>query len=394
MPMKKLYNYAKGTARLEIKGAEPERLLNLCAEKEIEFFDAGPKEDYCIRMTVYAKDYPEIEKSAAKCGCAVRLINEVGGRLILKNLKARAALLIALSVCLSLLIVSSLFVWDIEVCGNNELSDGEILRALSDCGFSEGCFWPGLATDSLRSKMQIKLPEIGWMSVNIHNSRAVVEIKERIKKPEIENRRAVNEIKAKNTGVIKKLSVLEGNPLVKVGDAVVEGDVLVSAVMESETAPERYVAAKAVIEAETNYEISGVCPLVSEQISGTHAAHRSFAVIFGKKVINFFSGSRNNGASCDRIIKYRSMSIGHVFTFPIALLIDSSRAQDTEPCAIDEKAAAERIKNNLLEYLQSEIDGSITEKSFSVSKTDELLVVTLHATCLENIALTEEYYND
>ena len=37
--MEKLYDLARGTVRLEISGAEPERILNFCAQNGIEFWD-------------------------------------------------------------------------------------------------------------------------------------------------------------------------------------------------------------------------------------------------------------------------------------------------------------------------------------------------------------------
>ena len=85
--------------------------------------------------------------------------------------------------CAGLMLLSSLFVWQIEVRGAERLSRGEILRALEDCGLAVGSFWPGLDTERLRSEMQLRCPGIGWMSVNVSGSRAVVLVVEREEKP-------------------------------------------------------------------------------------------------------------------------------------------------------------------------------------------------------------------
>ena len=69
-----------------------------------------------------------------------------------------------------LLLLSSLFIWEINVEGNEKLTTGEILRALEECGVKTGTFWPGLDTDEIRCRMLLRLPELGWMTVNVHGS--------------------------------------------------------------------------------------------------------------------------------------------------------------------------------------------------------------------------------
>lgn len=62
---------------------------------------------------------------------------------------------------------------------------------------------------------------------------------------------------------------------------------------------------------------------------------------------------------------------------------------------IDENAATQRLKQNLLSELKRRIgDGSVSQTSFSVSKTDELLTVTLRAECIENIGVEYDRKND
>ena len=108
-----------------------------------------------------------------------------------------------------------------------------MLRALSDCGVSRGCFWPSLSADLVRSRMMTLLPQIGWMTVNVSGSRAIVLVSEREEKPEIYLESAAADIVAGRTGIVTQLSVLSGRPLVSPGQSVLEGETLVSGVMES-----------------------------------------------------------------------------------------------------------------------------------------------------------------
>ena len=158
--MEKLYDLARGTVRLEISGAEPERILNFCAQNGIEFWDTGPKADFAMQITIHAADYPLVQSQNGKNGIELRLVAAKGGKNITASMKRRFVLCIGVGVCIVLLAISSLFVWRIDITGNDTISDGVILRALSECGLKNGVFWPALSSDEVRSDMLMKLPDI------------------------------------------------------------------------------------------------------------------------------------------------------------------------------------------------------------------------------------------
>ena len=59
---------------------------------------------------------------------------------------------------------------------------------------------------------------------------------------------------------------------------------------------------------------------------------------------------------------------------------------------IDEDLAVGRMKENLKNELQRRIgDGQIVSAEYSVSKTDNVMTVTLRAQCTENIAKEADY---
>lgn len=63
--------------------------------------------------------------------------------------------------------VSSLFVWRIDVTGNEALTTGQILRCLDACGVRPGTYWPGLSNDLVRNDMILRLPQLRWLTVNV-----------------------------------------------------------------------------------------------------------------------------------------------------------------------------------------------------------------------------------
>ncbi|MGM9555161.1 MAG: sporulation protein YqfD [Oscillospiraceae bacterium] len=390
--MRKLYDLARGTVRLKVSGAQPERILNFCAEKGIEFWDASPCEDFSVSFSAFSSDCAAIMSQSGKNGLEIELLSEKGGRKLASSVKRRAVFVVLAVVSVTLASVSSLFLWNIEIEGNDKLSDAQILRALSDCGVDYGVFWPSLSSDEVRSRVVAEMPEIAWLSLNVRSSRAHIVVHERLDKPEIVNEKAPCDIVAAKSGVIKRMSVLEGESAAVPGSAVAEGDVLVRGLMSSETGDERHVHSMAQVIADTWYEISAQTPLTEDRKTEKVHTDTAFSLIIGKKRINFFSDSRNKYTSCDKINKLRYISLGDVFTLPLGYAIESTTQYETKAVPIDEKESVEHMKADLRSELQRRIgDGQIVSEEYSVSKTEGLLTVTLRAQCTENIAREAQY---
>lgn len=390
--MRKLYDLARGVAELEVSGAQPERILNYCAENGIEFWNASPCRDFSITFCVHASYADSLLARSGKNGLDVKLISETGGRKLKLGAKRRAVFLLAFVLCVSLAAVSSLFLWRIEISGNDKLSDAEILRKLAECGVDYGAYWPALSSDEIRSHIVSEMPEIAWLSLNVRSSKAEIIVHERIDKPDIVNEKSPCDIIASKSGVIRKMSVLEGESAAIVGNAVAKGDVLVRGLMSSETGDERYVHSMAQVIADTWYEISAQTPLLEERKTEKSGRNTAFSLVIGKKRINFFSDSRNKCDSCDKINKLKYISLGDVFTLPVGYAVERTTQYETSLLPIDEDKTVGRMKKSLKNEIQRCIgDGQIVSAEYSVSKTDAVMTVTLRAQCTENIAKEADY---
>lgn len=393
--MKDLNKLAKGTVRIEVCGSEPEKLLNFLAENGIEFWDISPKNDFSVMLTVNAADYPEVSARNGRNGIEIKLLSSRGGKNIGKALKRRYAFCAGLCLCIVALAVSSLFIWSIETEGNEKISYAELTRELSECGVKYGAFWPAVSSDRVRDEMLIKMPEIAWLSVNVHNSRVRVVVHERIEKPEIVSEKGFSDICAEKSGVITKLSVLEGRANAAIGDTVLKGDVLISGTVTSETAQERRVNALGTATARTWYEINARVPLYEDVKTSEKHKKTTLSLIVGKNRIKIFGDSRNRYDSCDKIVKLKRASVGDVFILPLGILIERYTEYDTTPTPIGAEETTERLREALKAELEHRIDGGeIVSTDFSVSKDERTLTVTVRAECLEEIGVSYDREND
>ena len=165
--MKRLYDIARGVVRVEVSGAEPESILNFCAESGIEFWDADPCEDYSLHLSIHAADYPALEDRNGKNGIEITLLRETGGKKFIAVARARAVLLSLMLAGLAAIAASSLFIWRIDIEGNDTVSSARLMRALEECGVGYGTFWPAMSSDRVKDDILTQMPDIAWLSVNI-----------------------------------------------------------------------------------------------------------------------------------------------------------------------------------------------------------------------------------
>lgn len=386
--MKKEAFAVKGKCRVELNGAYPENLLNACALNGLEIWDMRCVDRYRLSFLVYENDVETLKKLAEKSMCDITVQAVSGGSRLKGFVKRHMVLFIGLAIVLLLLVLSGFFIWDMEVYGNEKLSDGEILRALSECGVDCGSFWPGVDKELLRSEVLLKLPELAWMTVNVNSSRASVVVSERIEKPEIYVESESADLVAKKTGIINSISALNGKVLVTEGNSVTEGEVLISGLMDSITAQPRLVRAQGQVMAETWYELHSVSPAELAAKKPASGSRRRVALKFGDKRLNFYLGGRKTVDGCDKIIDNYIIGMEGVFALPVTLVVEKIIPYRTEGSVKPDTGA---MSQRLYESLEKSVDGEVLSHSAVSGSREGLEIVSLRASCLENIAELCEY---
>lgn len=378
----------RGVCTAEVSGACPEALLNACAMNALELWNMACVDSCTLRFYFYEKDSAELCVLAEKCMCEVKIEALSGGSRLYNFVKRHLGLAVTLVVMLSLLSFSTLFIWDMRVYGNDALSDGEILRALSRCGVDCGSFWPAIDKELLRSSMLLELPELAWMTVNINASGAEVLVSERLEKPEIYQESDSADLIAGKTGIIKHVFARNGKVLVEPGSSVVKGELLISGCMDSITAQPRYVRSQGEVMAETWHELCAVNPEQKEIKIAHKRPRRRFAVKFGQSRLNFYLRGRKTVDGCDKIIDNYIIGIKGAFSLPVSLIVERFIPYETElqsSCEYDDMAQRMSLR------LKQRVDGEILSHSLSRGCKNGLELVSLRAACLEDIAVLCEH---
>lgn len=391
--LKKITGLLQGRVRVRAESAFPERVLNICGARGIEFRELQWRSATALSFTIDRRDWRRLKQAAENLDAEVRIESVAGAPFFLGRFKRRYALLAGLAVCAALLIVNACFIWDFQVEGNEAVPTEKILRVLAQNGVKRGMFAFSIDQHDLCNRALIDLPELSWLTVNVRGCRARVVVRERIPKPEIVNESAPTNVIAARDALVTEVRALDGEARVLKGATVRKGQLLISGVVETNgveapTVGARFLAGKGEVWGRTWYELSVEIPLVYEAKSYTGEEIRKDAVLWGENRVKFYGkGSSNIGTGCDKIVSRTRWTLPGGFALPVTWVKETYLPYDAATVTRTRDEAQEIGCAVLQNYLLSQLGegGSVTNTRCASAVRGDWLLVTLSAECLEQI---------
>ncbi|HBG22166.1 MAG TPA: sporulation protein YqfD, partial [Peptococcaceae bacterium] len=115
-------------------------------------------------------------------------------------------------------------IWTVDVSGTRKLSTARVKELAAAEGLKQGNLCFRVSRDQVENHLMRQLPEISYVEVEVH-PRATVKV---VEKKEPAPSQGPCHIVAKKEGVIDSILALEGQTMVKEGDLVRKGQVLIS----------------------------------------------------------------------------------------------------------------------------------------------------------------------
>lgn len=147
--------------------------------------------------------------------------------------KARYGLLIGFIFMAAFVFVMSNIVVRIEINGNENIKDDEILYVLSEIGIEKGTFIPSLDIESCELKMKTRLGNASWAAIRTQGGRVIVDIHEGIPVPHTVHNNIPCNIVSERDAIVTDAKVMQGTLKIERGYSVGKGDLLVSGVVEN-----------------------------------------------------------------------------------------------------------------------------------------------------------------
>ena len=384
--LKHLVNLLKGEVTGRVESGFPERVLNLCAEYGIVFWDLSWESQVAFTFTMTRRDWKRLRRLSRRIDCDMAAVRWKGTPFFLGRIRRRYGLWVTLGVCTAALFMGSFFIWDFEIEGNETVSQQDILRALDKFGVGFGTYGFSVDSSQLRNDILLEIPELSYIAVNVRGCRAYVQVRERVPAPEIVSKREPGNTVAAKDALVTAVQPWDGEKMVLPGTTVKEGQLLISGVMQDHVSGVRYLRGMGKVYGRTWYHLQCKVPLTVQEkaYTGTEKVRR--AVLVGKKRWNFYFGSSILGDTCDKIISWNKWELPGGVALPVTGVTETLRFFELVERQRSEQEALALAEEVLDARLAGYLDGGeILSREISSEVADGCLVVTLSAECQEQI---------
>lgn len=391
--LKKAVKLLRGSVCVRAKSAYPERMLNLCSARGIEFWDVRWIDDTALSFCVARGDLRALRRAAEGCGAEVSIERTAGTPFFFARLRRRHALFAGGILCAALLLVNSLFIWDFEVTGNETVPTETILHALREHGVHRGTFIYSFRSQDICNRVLPELKDLCWVAVNVRGCKAYVQVRERVRAPERVNESEPTNVIAAKPGLITKVRALDGEKRVLPGTSVQQGQLLIAGVVdtggtEKPSVTTRFLAGKGEVWARTWYDLTVRVPLTYEKKVYTGKEKRSHTLIWGENRLKIGAkGSSICNVDCDKIKNQTQWTLFGLFALPVTWETETLLPYELKVTPRSRADAEAQGKDMLETYLTALLGetGSVTQRRFSTAVEGDTLVVTLSAECEEQI---------
>ncbi len=375
---------------LRAECSDPAEFLDLLCRTGVEISDFSQREKGTFAFYTPAAAEERVRQLGARCGVVLTEERRRGLGHFFRRFRRRAYLLLLPLPFLLAFSILSTRIWEIDVEGNRRLSKAEILTKLESVGVYPGVSGLKLDNPQIRSRMQEALKDLSWCTVQVSGSRALVVVRERRKPPEILDESICREVEAAGRGIIERLSVLEGKATVKKGEAVEEGQTLITGVLMDRQEEQRRVHAMGSVIARTSHEKTLSLPLMAAEKLPTGAVTVGYALKVGDLRLNFHNESSISYACYDKIQKEKRIRLFGL-ELPLAVISCQYREYRLAEYEPDEQELVQTLRERLLHWLgRTYPKAELLNAEFLPQRGEDAFSVTMVASCREDIARERE----
>lgn len=318
MIVKIIMDFLLGFVNISVEGFFVERFVNSCKQQKIMLWRVKRKTATLLTANMNIKNFKKIRDIARKTKCKVIICSKRGLPILLYRYRKRKLLVLLTIPILFAIILSSQFVWNIEVTGLTTIPQEKILEALNEEGLSIGKRKSSIDSKKIINSIRLKREDISWMAIDMKGTNIIVNIVEAEKKPNIIDKNVYCNIIASKEGMISKITADMGTAVVKKGDIVKKGDVLIAGVMEGKYTERRNVHAKGEVRAKVWYTKKKESGLTREITEETGNRKNRYAISLYKFKINLYK-TLPNFEICDTINTANQMKLFQNFYLPISI---------------------------------------------------------------------------
>lgn len=380
-----IWNSLAGLVCVEITSASPAEMLTQINNAEITLHDITYISELTVKATVFRYDFQKLCALVERRTGKIKVLNRKGLYYSVQNLKRRPVLLVGITLLIILMLYLPTRVLFVAVEGNETVPQQLIIEKAEQCGIGFGASRREVRSERMKNALLSAIPDLQWAGVNTYGCVAVISVRERSVPDTTQQAGGFGNIIAMRDGVISEITVLKGNPLCKVGQAVKKGQVLVSGYTDCglcilATRPD------AEIRAQTVRDLEVISPVVFDERGKIGREEVRYSLRIGKNIINFCKDSGISDTTCVKMYEQSYMMLPGGFQLPVALIKESITYYDQTQNPDDESADYTWMEEQAESYLESNmLAGEIQRSVVSMEIQDEICLQHGVYFCVEMI---------
>ena len=390
MKSNKLLEYVTGYVDIVIEGYYIEQFINICNTRQINLWNIKKENSIKVFASIQISDFRKLKQICKKTKCKIKIQNKKGLPFIIKKYKKRKFFFLFLLLIVLTIIILSNFIWNIEIEGETDIPKEEILELVKSEGLEIGKLKRTIDTKEIINKIRLERDDISWVGIEIEGTNATIKLVKADEKPEIINDSEYCNIVADKNAMILKVSAQNGTPLVKEGDIVTNGDIIVAGWMEGKYTGKQYVHAQAEVQAKVWYTTTEKVYLKETEKVETGQTENSYSVKINNFQINL-PKSLPKFQKYDTIEENKKLKLFSNFYLPLELVKYTYKEYEEIQLIHSIEEAKQIGIDRAKESLQEEIDGKeILDKQVKVRTETDYIEVEVTYEVKENIGIKEK----
>lgn len=382
----RFFRWVRGWVLFEIKGPVS-GFYSRCAKEGIVLWNmkAGEFPTACAGVSSYRK----LRICARRSECRLRCKVKKGAPFHLKLFQKRRGLPAGIAAAICLVLYLSGGIWGIEVSGLATIQEEAFTEVCREAGLYPGVRKRELNVHRVQQRIMRAFPEISWLSVNTDGCQAHVVLAEGIEKPQMNDSEQIGNMKAAIAGQVIRIETFSGKTVVKVGDTVEAGQLLISGIVEKGAFPA--VQAGGRIIARTNRVFTAAVPLREEVIYYTgEEIHRKSFSFFGITLPGSISILPRDGQwQCtgeDVFLRVNGSRL------PLGWREEIWKNTVREMRQKSLQEAEQMLRRKIQEQQDALSCLKVVESNETLERAGDTLYLTVNARCEENIAIQSEIF--
>lgn len=292
------------------------------------------------------------------------------------------ALLFVLSVSLS-----SFFVWDINVTGNVNITEEEILERLDAYGFRLGAFSPRIDTKEICSQIILETGDISFMSINMKGTVATVVVHESANEENTVGDSDPSNLISKYDAQIERLEVMGGVSEVKYLQTVKKGELLISGIIDSNALGYRLVRARGKVFGKVTLFFESEIPLEQTEKTPTGEQTEKKSVKFFSKTLNLSKNINIPYEKYDTIVNERKLFLFGTIELPVFIVTQTYTEYEETPVTLSRNEAYSRALSEIESQSEAVLAGAeILSRNMTLKEEDGMLRLSMEVECILDIA--------